>query len=295
MWVAIGFILVVIVLYIVFFTPWSTPVDKAVKGPFNLREGKQIADTKAAQSMLASGNTGTFQAFVYPIFFQRTGQLSLCSDGSTPQPGEPDCNSGRFGMCACVGTDCSPCKHVGYVNLLNISNVIRLELLNAPDASRRNAALVQLVVRTLRNKATTNTTEVVEETIALPSLPIQKWTLITIAREGRRYDVYYNASLVSSKRTEHVLDINSAIGPVIAGDSKLQGSIVDITVVSDRLSASQVAYNYTKLADTNGQPYLTKQDVNLLDYVPMCEGGACLKGPSVRPSSPLMDWDTQYA
>lgn len=295
MWVYIGFLLVLIVLYIVFFTPWSPSVANVIKGPFNLQQGKQIADTKASQSMVATGNTGTFQGFVYPIFFQRTGQLSLCSDGTTPQPGEPNCNSGRFGICACVGTDCSPCKHVGYVNLVNISNVIRLELLNAPDASRRNAALVQLVVRTLRNKAITNTTEVVEETIALPSLPIQKWTLVTIAREGRRYDIYYNTSLVASKRTEHVLDINSAIGPVIAGDSNLQGSIVDITVSPGRLSASQVASNYARLADTNGQPYLSKQDVNLMDYVPTCEGGACLKGPSVRPSSPLMDWVTQYA
>jgi len=295
MWVYIGFVLVLIVLYIVFFTPWASPVEKAIKGPFNLQQGKQIADSKASQSMLSNGNTGTFSSFVYPIFFQRTGQLSLCSDGSTPQPGEPDCNSGRFGICACVGTDCSPCKHVGYVNLLNVSNVLRLELLNAPDASRRNAALVQLVVRTLRNKATTNDTEVIEETISLPSLPIQKWTMITIVREGRRYDVYYNASLVSSKRSEHVLDINSAIGPVLAGDPKLQGSIVDITVIPTKFSASDVAYNYARLADTNGQPYLTKQTVNLMDYVPFCEGGACLKGPSIRPSNPLMDWDTQYA
>ncbi len=295
MWVYIGFVLVLIVLYIVFFTPWAKPVDKSVKGPFNLQDAKQIADTKASQSMLANGNTGTFSAFVYPIFFQRTGQLSLCSDGTTPQPGEPDCNSGRFGICACSGTDCSPCKHVGYVNLLNVSNVLRLELLNAPDASRRNAALVQLVVRTLRTKTTTNDTEVVEETIALPSLPIQKWTMITIVREGRRYDIYYNSSLVSSKRSEHVLDINSAVGPVIAGDPKLQGSIVDITVVPNKFSASDVSYTYSRLADTNGQPYISKPDVNLLDYVPICKGGACLKGPGVRPSNPLMDWDTQYA
>lgn len=295
MWEYVGFVLVLIVLYIVFFTPWAKAADKSVKGPFNLQDGKQIADTKASQSMLANGNTGTFSAFVYPIFFQRTGQLSLCSDGSTPQPGEPDCNSGRFGICACVGTDCSPCKHVGYVNLLNISNVLRLELLNAPDASRRNAALVQLVVRTLRNKASSNDTEVVEETIALPSLPIQKWTLITIVREGRRYDVYYNSALVSSKRSEHVLDINSAIGPVIAGDPKLQGSIVDITVIPEKMSASDVAYTYARLADTNGQPYMNKKDVNVLDFVPKCEGGACLKGPTVRPSNPLMDWNTMYA
>jgi hypothetical protein len=291
----IGTLVVIVIFYIVFFYPWNAQKQTTIKGPFKLQEGKEVADTKSSQIILSNGNTGTFQAFVYPVMFQRTGQLSLCSDGSTPQPGEPDCNSGRFGICACDKTDCSRCKHVGYVNLINISNVVRLEILNAPDASRRNAALVQLVVRTLRNNATTNDTEVVEETIALPMIPLQKWTMITISREGRRYDIYYNASLVSSKRTEHVLDVGSAVGPILVGDKNMQGSIAYVDISDARSSASQVAYNYSRLADTTGQPYIMKGDIRLTDYIPVCDGGACLKGPSVRPSSPLMDWDTQYA
>ena len=295
MWYLIVFILLLVVAYLVLYTPWKKPVDRTVAGPFNLADSKEIGDTKASQLILANGNYGAFQAFIYPISFQRTGQLSLCSDGTTPRPGEPDCNSGRFGICPCTGTDCSPCKHVGYVNLLNISNVLRLELLNAPDASRQNAALVQLVVRTIRSDATNNTTQVVEETIVLPSLPLQKWTMITISRDGRRYDIYYDSSLVSSKRTEHILDTNTAVGPIIAGDANLQGSIVNIEVFSDRLSASQVSSNYSRLADTTGKPYLAKQDINVMDYLPICEGGACLKGPSVRPASPLLDWNVLYA
>lgn len=276
------------------FYPWQT-IDTTVVGPFPLQSGKEVGDSKASQRVLAVSNSGSLQAFVYPVAFQRTGQVSMCSDGTTPQPGEPNCDSGRFGICPCLGTDCSPCKHVGYVNILNISNIVRLEMLTSPDASRQNVAMVQLIARTIRRKVTDNTTEVVEETLVLPSIPLQRWTMITIARDGRRYDIYYNDKLVSSKRTEHVIDVNSAINPIVAGDPKLMGSVAYIEVFDARLTQAQVAANYSRLADTTGQPYLTKETNILSDMLTLCKGGNCLKGPAVRPSSPLLDWDTLYA
>ena len=277
------------------FIPWPKRGAGADIGPYQLNTSKQVGDVRSSQTILTSSNTGSLQAFIYPVAYQRTGEVSMCSDGSNQQPGEPDCNSGRFGICACNGTDCSKCKHVGYVNILNISNVIRVEMLSAPDASRRNAALVQLVVRTLRSKPSSTTTEVIEETIPLPNIPMQRWTMITIARDGRRYDIYYNASLVSSKRTQYMLDTNSAVGPIVAGDPNLFGSIAYIQVFPERLSTAQVSANFSLLADTNGKPYVSSPDVNLMNYLPFCKGGDCIKGISVRPPSPLMDWDTQYA
>ena len=294
MWIWIVLGLAIITMLFFLFSPWQKK-DTSVIGPFPLEEVKQVGNTGASQTILAASNSGSLQAFVYPLAYQRTGQVSLCSDGTTPQPGEPNCDSGRFGICPCVGTDCSRCKHVGYVNLLNISNVVRLEMLTSPDASRQNAAQVQLVARTLRRKQTDATTETVEETLVLPTIPLQRWTMITIARDGRRYDVYYNDKLVSSKRTEHIIDTNSAVGPILAGDKNLTGSVAYVQVFDTRLSQSQVAANYHSLADTTGKPYLANQGPKFTDVFSVCEGGACLKGPSVRPSSPLLDWDTLYA
>lgn len=295
MWFWIGFATVIILMTVALFSPWSLLKKKDSKGPYALQKLQEIGDVKDTQTMLSASNSGSLQAFVYPLAFQRTGKVSMCSDGTTPQPGEPDCNSGRFGICACEGTDCSKCKHVGYVNIVNISNVVRLEMLTSPDASRQNAALVQLVVRTLRKKATSNDTQVVEETLVLPIIPIQRWTMITIARDGRRYDIFYNNKLVVSKRTEHVLDINSAVGTIVAGDSNLYGSITNVEIFPNRLAEAQVAANYSRLADTTGEPYSSQTDIKFSDFIPFCKDGACLKGISVRPSSPLMDWDTQYA
>jgi hypothetical protein len=295
MWFWIGFATAIVLMTGFLFAPkvWFEKND--VKGPYQLQKQEQIGDVKDTQTILTAANSGSLQAFVYPLAFQRTGKVSMCSDGSTPQPGEPDCNSGRFGICACEGTDCSKCKHVGYVNILNISNVVRLEMLTSPDASRQNAALIQLVVRTLRKKTTSNDTQVVEETLVLPMIPIQKWTMVTIARDGRRYDVYYNDKLVTSKRTEHILDINSAVGPIVSGDSNLYGSITNVEVFSTRLTQAEVAAKYSQLADTTGKPYSSSPDIKLSDFISFCKDGACLKGISVRPASPLLDWDTQYA
>jgi hypothetical protein len=296
MWFWIGFATAIVIMTITLFLPWSKFKNPEMKGPFQLQSTSTIGDLKDTQTLLSASNTGTFLAFVYPLAFQRTGKVTLCSDGTTPQPGEPDCNSGRFGICACEGTDCTKCKHIGYANIINISDVVRLEMLTSPDASRQNAALVQLVVRTLRQKATANTTEVVEETLVLPMIPIQKWTMITIARDGRRYDVYYNNKLVTSKRTEHVLDINSAVGPITAGGQKdIYGSITNVEIFPNRFTQAEVAAKYSRLANTNGEPYSSNTDVKMQDFLPICKDGACLKGPSVRPSSPLMDWDTLYA
>ena len=291
-WIVLGLAIITMLLFL--FSPWQKK-DTTVTGPFPLEQVKQVGNTGASQRILAASNSGSLQAFVYPLAYQRTGQVSLCSDGTTPQPGEPNCDSGRFGICACVGTDCSRCAHVGYVNLLNISNVVRLEMLTSPDASRQNAAQVQLVARTLRKKSTDSTTETVEETLVLPTIPLQRWTMITIARDGRRYDIYYNDKLVSSKRTEHIIDTTSAVGPILAGDRNLTGSVAFVEVFDTRLSQAEVAANYSRLADTTGKPYISNEGPTFADMFSLCEGGACLKGPSVRPSSPLLDWDTRYA
>lgn len=269
------------------------------QGPLALETSPQVLDTAGSQTMLISSNAGSFQAFVYPLPFQRTGQAVVCSTSGTP--GQPDCSSGKYGICPCSGTDCSPCKHTGYVNILNISNLVRIELLAAPDASRQNASATQLVVRGTRantayvagNTTNISPTETVEETISLPNLPIQRWTMITVAREGRRFDVYYNNKLVLSKRAQYILDTSSAVGPIIAGDSLLNGKIALIQVYPIKLTAVDVSVNYSNLTNTNGEPSLST-DTSILNGVNFCPGGSCFQGPAVKPASPLLEWDSNY-
>jgi hypothetical protein len=302
MW-GIAAILVAFILFVYFFNRLRT-AKPVVDTALSLSDRPQVASAEATKQLLNATNTGTIQAFVYPLQAQKTGTVVLCNPSGSANPGEPNCSSGEYNLCKCVGNDCSKCIHSGYVNILNISNVIRLELLAAPDASRQRAAGAQLVVRTLGmssplvnnqpDPSAPRTESVFEETIPLPNIPFQKWTFVTIAREGRRFDVYYNGKLVMSKRTQNVVDVRSAFGPIVGGDPSLKGTITRVESFSEKLTQPQIEAKYKEQADTTGQPHMAST-LNVFDYIPNCKGGGCLTGPSVRPTSPLLDWETPYA
>ena len=368
MWGTFALLLAFIVFYFLFKRLTEKKVDES-KGPFMLQKRPEVADSTVTRQLLNAANTGTLQAFVYPLQAQKTGTMVLCNPMGSSNPGEPECSTGQYNLCKCLGNDCSKCVHSGYVNVVNISNVIRVELLASPDAGRPNAASAQLVIRTVGMaipiqtgcpvsnselplspdfgtiKACCDTPlvngrcsdvvpgnekericligeaslakddglkgylsgfrqcdspnlpkvqTVFEETIPLPEIPFQKWTFITIAREGRRFDIYYNGKIVMSKRTQNVVDIRAGFGPITAGDPNLTGKIAFVQTFPQKLSQADVLANYKAKADTTGQPFIS-DPTNLFDYLPNCKGGGCITGPKMRPTSPLLDWQTQYA
>lgn len=296
MWNLVFTGLIILGILIWYYKPFAfqQQVSTLQQGPFDLEKKPLVGSTDLSQMVLSNANTGTFQAFVYPLALQKTGKLTFCSSDENRKSGEPECISGRYSTCVCDGNDCTPCQHQGYVNILNMSNIVRVELLAAPDASRQKAATVQLVVRTVRMKQDTQVPETLEETMALPNIPLQKWTMITIAREGRRFDIYYNDSLVLSKRAQHMIDTRSAVGPIIGGDPFLNGKIALIEVYPKKLTAPEVSNIYSSRSDTNGRPNLNEAPT-ILKSIPVCDGGQCGKAPVIRPASPLLDWETDYA
>jgi hypothetical protein len=304
MWGTFALLLAFIVFYFMFKRLTEQKVDES-QGPFMLQTRPEVLDSNVTRQLLNATNTGTLQAFVYPLQAQKTGTMVLCNPTGAANPGEPECSTGQYNLCKCLGNDCSKCVHSGYVNILNISNVIRVELLASPDAGRPNAASAQLVVRTLGMalpstaagqpiEGVPRVQTVFEETIALPDIPFQKWTFLTIAREGRRFDIYYNGKIVMSKRTQNVVDTRAGFGPITAGDPNLTGKIAFIQTFPQKLSQQEVLANYKAKSDTTGQPVISAP-TNLFDYVPNCKGGGCITGPKMRPTSPLLDWQTQYA
>ena len=259
-------------------------------GPFGLSKAPQVASTDEAQKFM-SGNTGSFQAFFHLLPFQRTGETTVCNN----RPGgDPNCTTDRYDICKCEGTNCSPCLHKGYFNLLSIGNVVRLEVLAAPDAGRQNQAQTQLVVRTTKMPTGQSTPEINEETFALPAVPFQTWVGVTVAREGRRFDVYFNDALVVSKRSQYSLDTSATATPIVAGDTRLFGQVSLPERLNERLSASDVSRLYKSKTDTNGMPRLPMVGEDILKKLNPCPEGNCLKAITVRPANPLYTWDTQY-
>ena len=189
--------------------------------------------------------------------------------------------------------DCSQCQHKGYNTVLNISNVLKMEILSSPDASRPGQASAQLAIRTYGIPVGKTAEQTSIETFALPPLPFQKWIAVTISREGRRFDVFYNTDLVLSKRTQYSVDHSSAGSAPMMGDSKLNGQFAFFRVYPERLGVQRVGIEYAKVTNTNGAPQFSV-NLDIFNKLNPCPNGACMQPITVRPASPLYTWDTEY-
>lgn len=129
-------------------------------------------------------------------------------------------------------------KYQGSFNpILQVENNWYLEI--APAPSNKNTA-ARLLIKTSEGN----------ETIDLPTIPQQKWVFIAILREGRRFDIIYDNQIVASQRLKNYpVVINS---PLSIGNSAVDGSIVNLTVINSRLSPLDVERRRASNVNTNG-------------------------------------------
>jgi hypothetical protein len=245
-------------------------------------------------------------------------------------PGNPSCEDGRFHRCNCGNSvECSKCDRPGYLPVIQVSNVAFFEVLVAPDAGRQGKAMTQLSLKTESNldisgtsvdasgvpvDASGNSTASVKyiEVLALPPIPIQKWVMVTISKEGRRYDVYYNDRLVLSKRTQFkIAESNSTLG-ITVGNPGLNGNAGGFIAYDIAQNSADVSKAYASMTDTRGAPFISippppklptqrkMPDISFstpglgLNWSP-CPSGNCLDAPKIRPAQPWLDWETSYA
>jgi len=295
----IGAIVLLIVVVIIYFlvSAKGTPISNtSVDGPFALSSATSVV--KASSFLSPAGSlsflrdgTGTFQAYVYLDSLSQTGSVSACGTGTN----QPSCSSGMYDPCTCsTNVDCGNCSHDGYKNLISLYGVYNLEILPFPDASRQNTVSAQLSVQTM------TADNAFIETIPLPPIPLQKWTMITISKTGRRVDVYYNASLVSSSTLLNMITNMNPSGAIVqAGDSSLSGSIGVISMNGTASTIGSVASHYSQTSDTRGAP--TKFAISLKSHtntvapnaVPgllnsLCLDGSCLYLPRIGNANPSL-------
>lgn len=325
-WLYLVFIVVAITGGLLYYFPqWFYPTIKAgAKGPYKLNTVTSIFDNTQALDFQRLGNF-TIQGFVYIVPLSRTPTAMTCNT-----PGNPSCEDGRFHRCSCgTSFECSKCDRPGYLPLLQISNVAYLEILAAPDAGRQGKAMTQLAIKTEYNKdvsgnqvdasgvpvdASGNSTVSAKyiEVLALPPIPLQKWVMITIVREGRRYDVYYNDALVLSKRTQFKLAETPSNLGISLGNPGLNGNAGAFTVYNTIQRSLDVSTAYKSMTDTRGAPNIElPQDSYTMVTRPMipqltmpsgfgfnwspCPSGNCFDAPKIRPAQPWLDWQTSYA
>lgn len=272
--------------------------ETVLSGPFSLSSSISAVSTSdfgtvAGSTAFLTDGQGTFQCFVYLDHNLKTGGHVDCGTSQN----KPSCETGLYNDCECTtSADCTNCAHTGYNQLINLYGVYRLEIMNAPDASRPNSVAVQLSVRTkYLNESSVPGSHI--QTIPLPSLAQQKWTMITISRDGRRIDVYYNSNLVSSSTTNNMIVTTNVNGtPVMLGDFGISGQVGGISFFPARLSIRDVSAQYAKTTDTRGNPtmFKTTQTEGSYSIIPdlstssvintLCLDGSCM--PTLQVGEP---------
>lgn len=323
--------LVVITILILYFYPnlFTKSIQTSATGPYELGKVNSLFTSELCQQF-QQGSSSMLQGFFYIVPLQRTPTALPCNT-----PGNPSCDDGRFQKCQCKTELCGDCVRNGYFPILKLADILNIEVLGAPDAGRQGKAMAQLVVKTQSNVDSSgnyvdasgnNSTLAVKyiETIALPPLPLQKWVMITISREGRRFDIYYNNELVLSKKTDFELADVFSRDNVKVGNPGFYGTSGFLSLATKSTSGPEVARAYSSFTDTRGAPLLSIPSTDIsksasptafqfsmpsmnispptLPSLPslgvsfsLCPSGSCVSTPSFRPAKPWLDWDTAYA
>ena len=314
-------ILMIITFLVLTFIPIPfTSSTVQAEGPYDLSKKNDVFDS---ESFLNSSSV-TIQGFFYINDFQKTGITTPCS---STDPSLPNCESGRYALCACDNTDCSRCVHTGYVPLINLNNVVTLEVLGSPDSSRQNKAAIQLTIKTqssaLIEDISQNTinpslnpvgdgsvnavSQLYIETFILPPIPYQKWVMISISREGRRFDIYYNDTLVLSKYTSTNIYNEVTNSLISIGNESINGQSGFFNLYKSIQSALNISTQYNSFINTRGSPLFSAPpptisfDVNVSSQIgvaslpSICSSGDCIKSPTNPPAKPYYEWTSSYA
>jgi len=148
----------------------------------------------------------------------------------------------------------------------------------------------------LKIKTGTDSSNYYMETVALPAIPLQGWTVITIVKEGRRFDVYYGDVLVSSTLL-HRLPIPPTYGANwYAGSRNWNGKIGLFVGTNKAQSYQDISKDVETIVNTRGVPYsLDKLDFSLTTSMPSCPFGNCNPLPAVKPQNPFVVYSSSVS
>jgi hypothetical protein len=202
------------------------------------------------------------------------------------------CSDYNYSMCKCnTPSDCSNCTlQSNYLSKL-LSMGTSVELWASGYTSQSDRPMIPALLKI----KTANGVNTFFETIPLPAIPLQKWTVVTIVQEGRRIDVYYGAKAVAG------LYLKYPPVPAYVSDSWYAGGLVNwsgkIGLFSSTLSArtsSDVEKDVSQILDTTGIPY-SQNVVDMtfdMGFGFPCLFGTCGNMPTVKPPNPFTVYES---
>jgi hypothetical protein len=195
------------------------------------------------------------------------------------------CSDYSFTSCTCKSAnDCTNCKTDAYITpLLSLGSFVNLMVSGYIAQSDRPLVSTVLTIKT----ASSSDTHI--ETISLPAIPLQKWTVVTLVQEGRRIDVYYGAKSVASMYLKYA-PIPAYISETwaVGGMKGWVGNIGLFSSSTKATSSSDVAHDVSTIVDSTGMPYSQNElDFSFNLNLPSCFLGTCSGLPALRPPNPF--------
>jgi len=209
-----------------------------------------------------------------------------CLETATPltQFG-PSCADYTFKTCSCVGSSCTGCTVTSpYLSkVLYIGDVLELWASGYTSANDK-----PLVPALLKIKTAQDTSKYFVESLSLPAIPLQRWTVVTIVKEGRRIDVYYGQKAVASKLCDNLPLSPSGSDWRACGMKGWNGQIGLFTGSTKAKTQDDVNEDVKGLVNTRGIPFYLDQIKLSFDLtMPECMFGGCNSLPAVKPLNPF--------
>jgi len=131
--------------------------------------------------------------------------------------------------------------------------------------------------------------------IEIPRVPMQKWTQITLAQEGRTLDIYVDGALVKSDQLTNLPQSTS--GSITIVPNNIMGQAAFINMWSRRLTGTEIGGNYADTSDSQGRPLLGPDFFKAFSGVTLpnifCPSGNC--GGTSPSAQPSQTWEFPYA
>jgi len=195
------------------------------------------------------------------------------------------CTDYAFTSCACsTKSDCSNCAQTSgnLALLLSLGSSVNLYVSGYTSQSDKPLVSTLLTIKT----ASQSTYHV--ESVSLPAIPLQKWTVVTLVQEGRRIDVYYGEVQVASTYLKYPpVPANATDSWFVGGMVGWVGTIGFFSTALRPYSSEDVRTDVEQLVDTTGMPY-TPDQLSLSFSIPKCLFGTCTGGlPAIKPPNPF--------
>lgn len=275
-----GIIIVFLVISIAYLTIYYMKQPTQYQGKsatYNLSVPNQVLDT--TQMPWGSGPCSLRFGLFVQAAPRTVAKVDCVTDTNTLAP---SCDDYSFKACTCRDAGCGNCILTDgkYLSKLVWTGDV-MELWASGYTSQNDKPYIPTI---LKIKTAKDATHFYMETISLPAIPLQKWTIVTIVKEGRRIDIYYGAKAVASSYTSYVPVPANNTHSTFSGNTNWKGVVGFFNGTTGSLTSEDITHDVSSIVDTRGVPlYFQQMNFDFNVNIPLCPSGNCSGLPTVKP------------